>query len=660
MKIGFSGQVKNIISRYFSRNYAPRWAIFFIDIFLIALAFFATIYVKQNVTGVVVPFKIALVNGLIFCFVQGIFLLLFRIHTGIIRYTGTSDMIRLIASILISSFILCILYFVARNIFQFNYFLYGPVFIGSSSIVVFTLLASFKFSVKLAYLLWFKDRSDSKRVIVLGTNNESVKAVIGLQSELNSSYKPIAFLNYKNVKIRKRLAHVPILQYEKKGLKELFDKWNCQTLLITHEKIEFVKKNIADECLEKNIQILVANYSENLVDDKTDSNSRISYIQIEDLLGRDTIMLNNEIVSSRIINKTILITGAAGSIGSEIARQVIAYQCKKIILLDIAESALHDLTLDFKKSYPKTEVILAVGNIRDRKFLENLIEKESIDFLYHAAAYKHVPIMEESPAEAILTNVLGTKNVIEVALENGISHFVMVSTDKAVNPTNVMGASKRIAEMLVQTLFYEYKEKRKQEGKIYSRVVTTRFGNVLGSSGSVVPLFKKQIEKGGPVTVTDKRIIRYFMTISEACSLVLEAGCMGKGGELFVFDMGKPMKIYDLAEKMIRLTGKVPNEDIQIVETGLRPGEKLYEELLVTGEETISTYNSKIMIARVVRLSYEDIESKINNLISLARNREDGMKIVQLMKEIIPEFKSNNSIYSTLDKKEEGENSVEE
>ncbi|MDL2314860.1 polysaccharide biosynthesis protein [Bacteroidales bacterium OttesenSCG-928-C19] len=642
-----------MIIKYLSRHYAPRWAIFFIDICLIALAFFITVYIKQSVTGGIVPLKNALLNGLIFCAIHGIFMVAFRIHAGIIRYTGTSDMIRLVSSILLSSFCLCALFFVARNIFHISFFLFGPVFIGSSCVVVFTFLAGFKFAVKLSYLLWFKDRTGSKRVVVLGINDDSVKVVIGLQSELNNSLKPVAFLNYKNLAHQGRLSHIPVLQYEKGKLKELFDKWDCRTLLITHEKVEFVKRNIAEECLENNIQVLVANYSGNLLDNP-DAKPQISSIQIEDLLGRDTIRLDNENIASRINSRTILITGAAGSIGSEIARQVMVYGCKKLILLDIAESSLHDLALDLQKQYPDKDVVIAVGSIRDRVFIESVMKSEKIDFLYHAAAYKHVPIMEDSPAEAILTNVQGTKNVIEVALENEVSHFVMVSTDKAVNPTNIMGASKRIAEMLVQALFYEYKEKAKAEKRVYSRVVTTRFGNVLGSNGSVVPLFKKQIEQGGPITITDKEIIRYFMTISEACSLVLEAGCMGKGGELFVFDMGEPMKIYDLAEKMIRLAGKIPGKDIEIIETGLRPGEKLFEELLVKGEETISTYNSKILIARVVRLSYYEIEGRINDLILLAKDRADKMEIVKMMKKIVPEFRSNNSIYSVLDENNEG------
>jgi len=361
-------------------------------------------------------------------------------------------------------------------------------------------------------------------------------------------------------------------------------------------------------------------------------------VNIEDLLEREPIKLDNDIITAELSNKIILITGAAGSIGSELSRQCIKYNPGKIILLDQSESPLHDVELEFGDKFRKEQFEVVIGDVRNADRMRNVFRTFRPDIVFHAAAYKHVPMMENNPSESILNNILGTKNTADLSVEFGAKKFVFVSTDKAVNPTNVMGASKRIAEIYIQSL-----------GKQSSvKFITTRFGNVLGSNGSVIPRFKKQIEQGGPVTITDPNITRYFMTIPEACQLVLEAGSMGKGGEIFVFDMGKSVKIVDLARKMIKLSGLEEGRDIKIVFTGLRPGEKLYEELLADSENTMPTHHSQILIGKVREYEYTEVSKVITELIGLF-DTQNNTRIVQCMKELVPEFKSNNSVFERLD-----------
>ncbi|MGA9591413.1 MAG: nucleoside-diphosphate sugar epimerase/dehydratase, partial [Salegentibacter sp.] len=375
---------------------------------------------------------------------------------------------------------------------------------------------------------------------------------------------------------------------------------------------------------------------------------KIKSLQIEDLLEREPIKLDVENKIRQLTGKTILVTGAASSIGSEIVRQVADYNPAKLIILDQAETPLHNLRLEIESKFPDLKYKCIICDVGNQRRLELMFQNHTIDVIYHAAAYKHVPMMEENPHEAIFVNIMGTKNLADLAVKYETGHFVMVSTDKAVNPSNVMGASKRAAEMYVQSLF----NSQRKNGEEITKFITTRFGNVLGSNGSVVPLFKKQIEKGGPVTITHPDIIRYFMTIPEACQLVLEAGAMGKGGEIFVFDMGEPVKIMDLAIKMIKLAGYEPHKHIKVRITGLRPGEKLYEELLNDECKTLPTHHKKIMIGQDVVRDYEEVAAKIEMIIkSASKLRSD--KVVAKLKDLIPEFKSNNSLFENLDKKKD-------
>ncbi|MDI9536055.1 MAG: nucleoside-diphosphate sugar epimerase/dehydratase, partial [Bacteroidota bacterium] len=398
------------------------------------------------------------------------------------------------------------------------------------------------------------------------------------------------------------------------------------------------KNYVIDTCLDRDVEVKTIPYLTSLLSDSF-SLSQLKNIRIEDLLERPEIKMDKDGIRKNHLNKTVLITGAAGSIGSELVRQIIRFLPSKVLLLDIAESPLYDIELEIRENFKFNNIEIIIGDVRNKDLINYIFEKYKPDFVYHAAAYKHVPMMENHPNEAVKTNVKGTKVVAEAAIKYKTRKFVMVSTDKAVNPTNVMGASKRIAEIVVQSL------SKTSE----TQFVTTRFGNVLGSNGSVIPRFRKQIEAGGPVTVTDPEITRYFMTIPEACQLVLEAGNMGEGGEVFIFDMGKPVKIINLAKKMISLSGLKPGKDIQISITGLRPGEKLYEELLANKENTLPTYHPQIMIAKLKEYDADEVLPEINMLIENAIEKNDNFELVKKMKEIVPEFISKNSVYEVLD-----------
>jgi FlaA1/EpsC-like NDP-sugar epimerase len=392
-----------------------------------------------------------------------------------------------------------------------------------------------------------------------------------------------------------------------------------------------------DTCLQHNIKVLSVPPVSKWINGELSFN-QLKTVAIEQLLERDPIKLDVSLIEQQLHGKIVLVTGAAGSIGSELARQILRFHPGKVILLDNAESPLHEVEMELADKYAPAQFEVVIGDVRNRERMENVFRTFKPHVVYHAAAYKHVPMMENNPSESILTNVLGTKVTAELAVEHNVEKFVLISTDKAVNPTNVMGASKRIAEIFTQSLGKQVKTK----------FITTRFGNVLGSNGSVIPRFKKQIEEGGPVTVTHPDITRYFMTIPEACQLVLEAGCMGKGGEIFVFDMGKQVRIADLAKKMIKLSGLTEGRDIQIVYTGLRPGEKLYEELLADTENTLPTHHPQILIGKVKEYAFDEIKQKIEKLITLFYG-QDNIEIVSRMKELVPEFRSNNSIFEKLD-----------
>ncbi|MDD2961823.1 MAG: nucleoside-diphosphate sugar epimerase/dehydratase [Muribaculaceae bacterium] len=491
-----------------------------------------------------------------------------------------------------------------------------------------------------------------KPIIVLGAALNSIILANALKGEAQGKFDPVALLSISEKKNVSKVNGIPIENYNPEKITEIFERYNCHTLVFLSTQIELMRSGFAEAFLKNNITILHLNQVEEFdFKDNTDAkipevSSHIKNIQIEDLLGRDQIKNDNPLVMSNINHQNVLITGAAGSIGSEIVRQVAALGANTIILLDQAETPMHYMQLEMEEKFPDTKVVLFIADVQNKERVEQAFKLYSPRFVFHAAAYKHVPMMENNPSEAILTNVMGTKNVADLALKYKAYKFVMISTDKAVNPTNIMGATKRIAEIYVQSLFFNQLQ---NDNTNVTQFITTRFGNVLGSNGSVIPRFRQQIEDGGPVTVTHKEIIRYFMTIKEACSLVLEAGCMGNGGEIYIFDMGSPVKIYDLACRMITLAGLTVGKDIKIIETGLRPGEKLYEELLNDKEKTRATMNHKIMIAKVQQYDYNSVCENISNIINCA-SHSDIHKLVLSMKHFVPEYKSMNSKFEVIDK----------
>ncbi|MDQ3192673.1 MAG: polysaccharide biosynthesis protein [Bacteroidota bacterium] len=625
----------------FPSNNTPRWVIFFIDTLICVFSIILAYLLRFNFS---IPGNLKYLetldllqfNLVIIISIRIISFFAARTYAGIIRYTSTKDAQRIFIVISIGSIFFALsnlisYYFVAEFIIPFS------VVIIDYMATVF-LMITFRMLVKMLYFEIKNPSRDKRNIIIYGAGEAGIIAKRTLDRDAGAKYKVLAFIDDNKAKVHKKLEGVTI--HESSKLSDLVSRYDVAHLIISIQNLSSSrKKDIVDTCLAFNTKVL------NVPPVSTWINGSLSFkqikkVKIEDLLGREPIKLDEEIINKQISGKVVLVTGAAGSIGSEIVRQIAPYRPKKIIMLDQAESALYDLEIELCEKYPSSLFEPVIGNIRVKERMENLFRSFQPELVYHAAAYKHVPMMENNPSEAILTNVSGTKTIADLAVKYLVKTFVMVSTDKAVNPTNVMGATKRIAEMYIQSL------NNNQPGN--TCFVTTRFGNVLGSNGSVIPLFKKQIEKGGPVTITHPDITRYFMTIPEACQLVLEAGAIGNGGEILIFDMGKSIKIVELAKKMIKLSGLELGKDIQITYTGLRPGEKLYEELLNNSENTLATHHPQIMKAQVAKYDFQTISLLVNDLIFLFE-KQDNMAIVSKMKEIVPEFISNNSIFSELD-----------
>jgi FlaA1/EpsC-like NDP-sugar epimerase len=551
--------------------------------------------------------------------------------------------------LLFSQVSILVFFLIFNLIYEWNFedkaFLNTALFVNT--VFTFCGLFLYRVIVKRTFELYFSDSSKNKlvRVIIYGTDANAISVANALNFETPARFKVIGFVDHNNQNTSKRMLDLPILA-QKKKLPALLRSIGAEGVIIADKSLSKDEQiQIVDQCLEFNYKVFTVPLITNWENQKEIS-QKIKNIQIEDLLDRKPIILDDKSITKQLKGKTVLITGAAGSIGSEIVRQVLGFEPAKLIMVDQAETPLHDLTLETNALESSSDIFSVIADVRSRKTMESVFAAYQPQVVYHAAAYKHVPLMEENPAQAIITNVKGTKNLADLSCKYGADKFVMVSTDKAVNPSNVMGASKRIAEKYVQSL--QWKQKQQNNGAA-TKFITTRFGNVLGSNGSVVPLFTKQIADGGPLTITHKDIIRYFMTIPEACQLVLEAGAMGNGGEIYIFDMGKPVKIYDLAEKMIKLAGFIPNVDIKIDIVGLRPGEKLYEELLNDNSKTIPTHHEKIMIAQEIEEEFEELHQDIIELISgsVVYNNE---AIVAQMKKIVPEYKSMNSAFEVLDK----------
>lgn len=638
---------------------SPQWLVFSADVFIVILASLLTLSFNVDTTPHETGwlFSVWAKTGVI-ALIYIAAMLVVRPYRSIVRLSTFEDSYRVAITVIFASIFMAF----SEVVFDFTqtqrYIGLWSVFV--TGVIVFAAQVIIRLLIK--YIVRIASRgSNRKRVVVLGSAINSFALATALLDEVNGNFDPVLLLSLNSRNNDHRVNGIPIKQYNPETVAQLFADYRCDTLLFLSTQINFIRE-AADVFLSNHIKLLMLNQVEEF-DVTSDQDARLSPhvqdIKIEDLLGRDPIVTDNPDIAAGLRDRTIMVTGAAGSIGSELVRQVASHGPGRIILVDQAETPMHELQLEMEERFPDVKIKLCIADIVNERRMNDIFNAYRPQTVYHAAAYKHVPMMERNPAEAVLTNIFGTKNVADLSVKYGVEKFVMISTDKAVNPTNVMGASKRIAEIYVQSLFYHL---RKTSDNPSTAFITTRFGNVLGSNGSVIPLFRKQIAQGGPVTITDRKIIRYFMTIPEACSLVLEAGIMGNGGEIFVFDMGEPVKILDLAERMISLSGLRVGEDIQIVETGLRPGEKLYEELLNEKEHTIPTHHRKIMIARVRTYDFHDVEEHFSRLEDCLHHGPSHDLVVE-MKHIVPEFHSNNSIYQKIDeeiKQEDGSNNMTE
>ncbi len=630
----------------FDMGYLPRWGVLLLDLLLCTIAFWISVWIGSNYFNYSSDNPRILPIGqqyLVIIIVQMIAFGAFNTFSGILRYSTFIDMVKVLLANLTTGVAIVLFNCVmdwstaGHPIFNTIVAIYVPI--------AFVLLFTLRVAVKTFGEVLQQYGNGSPRVLIFGTKYAGVSIAKMLRSAGNTPYHPVGFISDGEHGFE--VAGLPVLQLNEK----LFD-WmkarNIRHVIVSPLKMREI--NPAKDLqifIDHNIHILTTPYFtsvENPNDIDAQRIGRIDAIRIEDLLERPQIEVNTENVRQIIQNKVVLVSGAAGSIGSELVRQIQKFGPQVTILLEIAESPLHDLSLDLEKQFPEARFIPIIADVRDRERIEQIFSELRPDIIYHAAAYKHVPLMESYPNEAVRANVSGTKNMADMAVKYGAERFVMISTDKAVNPTNIMGASKRIAEIYVQSLFHKLQKENPQ----CTKFITTRFGNVLGSNGSVIPYFQKQIAAGGPVTVTHPDIIRYFMTIPEACCLVMEAGTLGNGGEIFVFDMGKPVKILDLARNMIRLAGYTPEKDIPIVFTGLRPGEKLYEELLNQKELTLPTSNNMIMIARVREFDYDKVSKLIDQLIETS-HQDKAFTTVKMMKQLVPEYISKNSVYEQLD-----------
>jgi len=621
-----------------SQKYASKWLVLLFDICVIIATFFLAYLIRFNFQ---IDFDLKVVFQQIpyLVIVSAISLIAVGSYKGVVRFTGFKDILNIIigANILATLLICCT--FLSRKFFSED-----SILNISGSIIYIHLLLNIlfligaKLFIKSIYNYITQESQTTSNVLIFGAGNSGMLTYDAIQNDTKNSFEVVGFIDDDERKIGKKINLLKV--YHISSIDENFIKKNhVEDVIISIQNIDPSRLlQITGNLFSLDLKVKIVPPVQNWIDGDL-SVGQIKEVKIEDLLGREPINIKNPALEEQYDNKVILVTGAAGSIGSEIARKASLYNYKKLILIDNAESALYDIQQEFRQQGLEN-IDAIVADVRNRTRIDQIFNLYKPKIVFHAAAYKHVPLMENNPYEAVSVNIGGTRNVADIAVKHSVDKFVLISTDKAVNPTNVMGATKRIAELYVTCL----------KGKGNTKFITTRFGNVLGSNGSVIPLFKKQIEKGGPLTVTHKEITRYFMTIPEACQLVLEAAAMGNGGEIYVFDMGEPIKIFNLATNMIILSGLRYPEDIDIKITGLRPGEKIYEELLADGENTKKTYHEKIMIAKSRYVDTENVEKqiiKITNMNSLTQ----PLEIVSSIKTLIPEYISNNSTYEVLDSK---------
>lgn len=620
------------IKQSLTEKTTPRWLVFMADIAIVSIGVYLAFLLRFNFKIPSGYLPTLLFAEIIFLNVRIAFFAIFKVYAHIIRYTSLYDVRRIFATIVLGSITITIISLIGR--FTGAYPVIPFSVIAIEFFISLYLLANFRLFAKYMYSLLFSYELTSRKVLIFGTRELAVLAKEALELNPNKKYKVLGFFDTAPIGKKNKLMGLTI--YDLKSLKTLLIKYDITHIVFAKRDItEKEKEYIAGICIKEEIKMMTIpdSWLEGNI-----SNSEIKEVNVEDILNRKPINLNIEHIAKALIGKNILITGAAGSIGSEIVRQVVGYSPKNVTLIDQAESPLYEIELEVKERYHFTNYEAILADITDYERMNKIFEIIRPDIVYHAAAYKHVPMMESNPTEAVKNNILGTRILADLADKHHVEKFVMISTDKAVNPTGIMGATKRIAEIYTQSL----------NSVSNTNFITTRFGNVLYSNGSVLPRFLKQIQTGGPVTVTHPEITRYFMTIPEACQLVLEASVMGNGGEIYLFDMGKAVKILDLAKNLIRFTGNVVDKDIKIKFTGLRPGEKLYEELLLEAENNKPTHHPKIRIAEVCSYPYPEVARKIHAFEDPLK-RQNVLKIVKMMKEMIPSYKSNNSVFEELD-----------
>jgi FlaA1/EpsC-like NDP-sugar epimerase len=632
--------MSKFIQNYLSRRVLSRTAILALDILMIVFSCLFMYLVRYGFDGLTAEIRS---DGT----TVGLFLIIFNIisfvslrtFSGILRFSSFTDLLRIVYALVLGyvlTFIAIVIIRKSNLLFHLDNLTYISIYFLNTFLMIFS-----RILVKEVYETITGSDMKPVNVFIYGTKEAGISVAKALKGNNEFNYRVLGFISDESHMIGKELMGVTIYENNQDIFRILVSK-NVHTIIVSPQKIEEIKNSaLLANFVDHDISLLTT-VPINEWNGSLKSKEQLKDIQIEDLLPRDPIRINMIEIASNIEGKRVMVTGAGGSIGSEIVRQVASFNPNSIILIDQAETPLHNLKLELKEKWRDLRTEILVANVSNHSRMDKIFSKTRPQYIFHAAAYKHVPMMEVNVSEAIQTNVLGTKIVADLSVKYNANKFVMVSTDKAVNPSNVMGCSKRICEIYVQSLA----KKIEKSGEKSTQFITTRFGNVLGSNGSVIPLFKDQIKHGGPVTVTHPEIIRYFMTIPEACQLVLEAGAMGKGGEIFIFDMGKPVKILDLAKRMIRLSG---SKNIKIEFTGLRNGEKLYEELLNHAEYTKPTHHEKIMIANVREYEYDEISRMIDSLIKVSYEYDD-MRTVRKMKEIVPEFQSINSPFEAVDR----------
>ena len=633
---------QSLFIRRYSNRFLSRWLVLAIDVIIAIFSFLAATALRLNFRYEELHLEVFIYHFVFLLSIRLITFLYFKTYSGIIRHTSIEDAVLILKTIFTGTMVAAVISLAIRYFLQVETLIYVPISIlVIDFFICLFLLVSLRFMVKKFYESFINEFKPAVGVLIYGAGYSGLLTKNVIQNDRGINYQVLGFIDDNESKVGKTIEGIRVFNLAE-ALDKFVDTYEGLQVIMAIKNINIqAKRKISDVFLDRGVVVKTLPPVDKWVGGEFAVN-QIHNVKIEDLLGREEIQMNNKMISEEMNSKSIMVTGAAGSIGSEIVRQLIAYFPSKIILVDQAESGLFDLEYELVGRTPSnTEIVVKVADVSDINRMSYIFKTHKPSIVFHAAAYKHVPLMEKNPYEAVKINILGTRILADLAAENGVDKFVMVSTDKAVNPTNVMGATKRFAEMYTQSM-------NQLEG-MHTKFIATRFGNVLGSNGSVIPLFKKQIERGGPVTVTHPDITRYFMTIPEACELVLEAATMGEGGEVFVFDMGESVKIINLAKKMITLSGMRVDRDIEIKFTGLRPGEKLYEELLSTDENTLPTHHPKILIAKVNVPSYAYMDIQMN-LIQEVLVVGDNNELVSKIKEVIPEYKSNNSIFEKLDK----------